>query len=500
MSRSRGGWPVVALALALAAPVSAQEDLGFAIDRFEPAERGSDWFVLESLDWGHGTRPSIGVLADYASRPLVVYDPDDKVKTIIVENQLFTHVGAALAIGGRLRFGVSLPVALTQSGKQAMVGATSFPPPDAAAVGDVRLSLDLRLVGLRAFSLGLGASVFVPTGSREQYSGDEKVRVLPHLLAGGRGGPVQWGLKAGFFYRGLQDDINGAPLGSELTMAGALGLRLANERLLLGPEVFASTVVSESGAAFSRRATPLEALLGLHIHLGGVTLRAGGGVGLTRGLGSPRARVVAGLEWTPVERKRLEPPPPPPAAEPAPPPEEPVAEVAPQPQPEQPAEPPPPPPPPGDRDGDTVLDADDACPDSTGTPTSDPKTNGCPSARIDQEQIIIAEQIKFKTNSAVILPESEIILLAVREILNDHPEIVRLRVEGHTDDRGKARANKRLSQRRAQAVARWLTKYGVAKKRVYALGFGQERPVADNHTEEGRRDNRRVELHIERRK
>jgi outer membrane protein OmpA-like peptidoglycan-associated protein len=82
------------------------------------------------------------------------------------------------------------------------------------------------------------------------------------------------------------------------------------------------------------------------------------------------------------------------------------------------------------------------------------------------------------------------------KILTEHPEIKKMRVEGHTDAQGKAKANKKLSQKRAASVVKWLTKYGVSKKRLYSEGWGQERPIATNNTDEGRRENRRVEFHI----
>src|SRR5678815_3124353 len=110
------------------------------------------------------------------------------------------------------------------------------------------------------------------------------------------------------------------------------------------------------------------------------------------------------------------------------------------------------PPPPPDRDGDTVIDPEDACPDIPGLVTNNPKTNGCPPARVDvaTKQIVIIEQVKFKFNSAVILPESETILQALRETMATHPEILKVRVEGHTDNVGGAGFNKGLSRRRAQ--------------------------------------------------
>ena len=72
----------------------------------------------------------------------------------------------------------------------------------------------------------------------------------------------------------------------------------------------------------------------------------------------------------------------------------------------------------------------------------------------------------------------------------------RIRVEGHTDSTGRASFNKRLSERRAQAVAAYLTKAGVAKDRVEAVGYGQEKPVASNNTADGRAKNRRIEFTV----
>jgi len=69
-----------------------------------------------------------------------------------------------------------------------------------------------------------------------------------------------------------------------------------------------------------------------------------------------------------------------------------------------------------------------------------------------------------------------------------------LRIEGHTDTQGKPKANKKLSQKRAASVTKWLVKFGIKKKRLTSAGYGQERPIANNQTEEGRRENRRVEF------
>jgi outer membrane protein OmpA-like peptidoglycan-associated protein len=151
---------------------------------------------------------------------------------------------------------------------------------------------------------------------------------------------------------------------------------------------------------------------------------------------------------------------------------------------------------PADRDGDGIVDGEDACPDAAGPRNADSAKNGCPVARIEGGQIRIREQVKFKTASARILRESDYILDAVVKVLVEHAEITKVRVEGHTDSRGGRRYNKKLSDKRAASVVKWLIKHGIDKRRLTSEGFGLERPMATNQTDEGRRQNRRVEIHI----
>lgn len=84
-------------------------------------------------------------------------------------------------------------------------------------------------------------------------------------------------------------------------------------------------------------------------------------------------------------------------------------------------------------------------------------------------------------------------------ILKQYPAVV-ISVEGHTDNVGKTAANKKLSQRRADAIKAYLIKQGIAADRLAAAGFGSEQPVASNATAKGRSENRRVEIKGEYRK
>ena len=149
--------------------------------------------------------------------------------------------------------------------------------------------------------------------------------------------------------------------------------------------------------------------------------------------------------------------------------------------------------------GHEITNDVDACPDEPGKPDPDPKKNGCPKAFVSQGQIKILDQVKFKTGSAEILPgkDSVEVLEAVLKVLRDHPELKKVRVEGHTDNRGGAALNRKLSKDRAATVVKWLVKNGVDKDRLSSEGFGPDKPIDDNATEDGRRNNRRVEFHIE---
>ncbi len=150
-----------------------------------------------------------------------------------------------------------------------------------------------------------------------------------------------------------------------------------------------------------------------------------------------------------------------------------------------------------DRDGDTVVDRLDNCPDEAGSP----ENHGCRERQqvvIQQGRLEILDKVYFRTNRARIQPRSHALLLNVAQVLNNHPEITRVRVEGHTDARGRREYNLRLSQQRAEAVVDFLVRRGgVARERLEARGFGPDRPIVPNaSTREEHAQNRRVEFNI----
>lgn len=117
----------------------------------------------------------------------------------------------------------------------------------------------------------------------------------------------------------------------------------------------------------------------------------------------------------------------------------------------------------------------------------DPRTN-----RRSGAQNFILEGVHFETGKATIRRESFPRLDRVVEYMT-HKTSARIEISGHTDNVGKARRNKALSRRRALACRKYLISKGIAGRRIQAVGFGAERPIASNATVEGRAQNRRIE-------
>jgi outer membrane protein OmpA-like peptidoglycan-associated protein len=150
------------------------------------------------------------------------------------------------------------------------------------------------------------------------------------------------------------------------------------------------------------------------------------------------------------------------------------------------------PPPPSDRDGDTVVDADDNCPDVAGIVSN----GGCPvyeKVIVKPDKLELEEKIAFKWNSANLEDASYPLLDEVAKALKDNPGF-KVQVEGHASSDGNYDYNQTLSERRAQAVLDYLTTHGVAADRVVSKGFGSDEPNSTNTTVAGRESNRRVEF------
>ena len=575
----------LALALTGAASGASAQQKGMALDRFDPAPAGDRMFGVQSPFVAGELTPHVMLLGDYAHDPLVLRRVGSGASVGgIVSNQLFLHLDGGLALWNRINLNVDVPVALFQDGSSPNVGGQPFTSPSKAQFGDLRLGLRARLWGeyFDPFQIALGGYVWVPTGPATGYVGDGKVRGLPQLILGGRTDRVVWSGAIGPELRAVES-IGTVNLGSMLKWGAGLGVLLGDDRHL-------QLAVETSGAVtfrdIQKRTTNVEVLGDLRYRIiDDVEIGAGFGPGLTSGVGTPTFRGVLMIAYTPEPKRDRDgdgildaddacpdtpgvhsddpkkngcPIPPDrdgdgildsedacpdvkgvrtsdPKTNGCPPDRDgdgildsedacPDVKGVRTSDPKTNGCPP-------DRDGDGILDSEDACPDVKGVRTSDPKTNGCPprvdsdgdgiyddedacpnekgardpdpkkngcpkAVRVTETEVLILEQVEFDTGKATIKKVSDKLLDEVAGVLKEHPELSRLEVQGHTDDRGSVAVNNRLSETRATAVMKALIKRGIDQSRLGAKGYGKNKPIASNTTDEGRQKNRRVQFVI----
>jgi OOP family OmpA-OmpF porin len=154
-------------------------------------------------------------------------------------------------------------------------------------------------------------------------------------LMAGEGDFWAYAWRLAYLYRFNQNPLEGIPTGSLLQGGLAIGLKTSDSKLLIGPEVYGATGVGNGQSLFNYATTPVEAVLGIHYRIGQFVLGLAGGPGLSQAFGTPTFRGLFSFDWAPL-------------------------------------------PPPSDRDNDGIPDNVDACPDTPGVASDDPKFNGCP--------------------------------------------------------------------------------------------------------------------------
>lgn len=144
---------------------------------------------------------------------------------------------------------------------------------------------------------------------------------------------------------------------------------------------------------------------------------------------------------------------------------------------------------PMDQDKDGIVDSKDACPDTK--PGAKVTADGC--YVVLTENRTVSLKVQFANNADTILNPNDPQISELVTFMREYPT-TNVVIEGHTDDRGSAAYNQKLSLKRAQAVANLLVQQeNISEDRVSAQGLGEANPIADNSTAEGRAENRRVE-------
>ena len=147
-----------------------------------------------------------------------------------------------------------------------------------------------------------------------------------------------------------------------------------------------------------------------------------------------------------------------------------------------------------DMDNDGLTDSEDKCPSIAGSIAN----NGCPEISEETKKVFAQALtgIQFESGKDIIIKTSFPILNNVVEVMKNNPSYM-LVINGHTDNQGDNNKNLLLSQKRADAVKKYLSTHGIGEARMTANGYGATQPIEDNKTPKGRAKNRRVEFKVE---
>ncbi|MFO0750722.1 MAG: OmpA family protein [Myxococcota bacterium] len=505
----------------------------------EGSEVAPAWTVYGGL-WGH-----------FLDNPLkfVVQTGDSETDEKVIETLVQLEAGLGFGIAGIAELEVQVPVTVLSVGDE-----VRYPGADNAGMGDLGVRLRVTLLHRNkkgnGFGLNLGVGATLPTG--KDTSGDGGAQIQPKLAMTVGSGPLLIALNAGVNLRTQTGNFSNIALGNELLYGLGIQVQVV-DAMAIGLELFGTTPLDNPFK--DKTEGPLELAGGLKFRFAkALHIDVGAGTGILAGYGAPDLRLFAGFQYAPyqgepdtdkdgfvdsedkcplepedkdgyqdldgcpdpdndndgvldtVDKCRDEP--------------EDIDtyqddDGCPDP----------------DNDHDGFLDTADGCPDAAedkdgfededGCPDPDndkdgildtadkcidePETvneyqddDGCPDspplARIEGCKIIIGEKIYFDTGKSTIKPVSFPLLNEVARIIKENPGIQRVDIEGHTDSDGSAASNRSLSDKRAKAVRTYLIKQGLAAKSLTGKGYGEDKPIADNSTPEGKEKNRRVEF------
>ncbi len=537
-----------ALALGGVRGARAQEDgdLALRVQQFDPNATGLGIFTLESARTGRPFRPMFNVHFNYAAGVLGSYN-GDQLQEWAIDRQVGVDLQAGIGFGG-VDVMLQIPFVALQTGAGLPGGDQAISP-----FGDVAIKPKVRLLDpdRRRVGLAVAMPLTLPTGNGAALNGDRSVTATPTAITEVRLGPLDLAANLGVVAR-RKVEIEGLTVGSQLLYR--VGVRVWPWH------IFALQVEAWGLGGAASTSSPANWLGGIHVHnRKGFLFQMGVGTGLGPGYGAPKLRVLMGFGVAarpsvdrdgdgiangddpcpeePEDADGFE------DGDGCPDPDndgDGIAdgddacpdraetvngfqdedgcpdEVADRdgdgiadgddPCPDEPEDadgfedgdgcPDP------DNDGDGIADGDDACPDQAETVNGHEDEDGCPDeealVRIDEAAgcIVVRERIHFDTGKATLSADSFPILNRIADLLLRRDDVGPIEIQGHTDERGEAEANRSLSQRRAETVRRFLVNRGVDGERLLARGYGEDQPLRDGHDEESWAENRRVEFHI----
>lgn len=507
--RQRLRWWVAAAPLVPSAAAAQSVDA----ERFAPSVDGGVLTTVEDGETGDAGAHGLGLLLDYADDPFV-FRPDEGEEIPVLGAVATAHVTGWYSLGP-LAVGTEIPVHLFTDG---------YRVDSPTHLGDIRLYGKVRVLHSGPVSAGPYLDLSLPTGAVAAWVGAGELVANGGVIVSAETDRLVASVNVGV-QNGTGNTFGALQVSPAISWAAGLGVS-ATDRLSFAAEVDAEQWLSNPGLSGD---APIQGLLTVHQQLDAVRATLGAGTGLSRGIGAPDFRIVGGLSWSPSPKADG------PSIAPA------VADGG-----SSPTSPTSDPAalcrlvvrtidPAGRpiggaevrvvgtigeplvtgadgmlearlRPGDTEIAVTaDGWSSATRTVTlssvaiHDVTLVLAPSeVRIDRQanQIFLVDKVFFEVNRTELLVESLKALDALVAVLLSHPEILTVRIEGHTDATGEAAANLVLSKGRAESVRKYLVDQGIAPERLRAEGLGESRPLQVGDSEDVNATNRRVEFHI----
>lgn len=391
---------------------------GFPTQSFKPATSTSDVFQTESA---RVSLTSVKLLYHYENDPLrVIRKPGNSTLNYMLEDRHNLNLLMALRLSDEVQLGLDLPFVANQNG----------PSGEDGGIGDLRLLGKMKFYTKDTLDLALGFELSLPT-STVDFVGERWGAVAPKFLLSYGAGPVDFSTNLGFRLR----DTN---LETKQQFTASVGARV---HVVEGLDFLSDLHTAVALHGLTEERVPLEWLNGLSAQLpAGFAATAGVGVGLTRGVGVPEYRVLAGLSWS--HRPKV-------------------------------------------------------CKTCKTKTVMIPVLIRLPGKKITvYRDRLVTPPIHFNFDKATLKKSAIPILDEVVKVLRYHKSIKRVEIQGHTDERGRDLYNMKLSEQRAQTVLWYLIDKGINPTRLTASWFGERNPVVKGaKTEADHQRNRRVEFH-----
>jgi len=458
-----------------------------SVNHLVPAAHPRDGFSLQRGEVGKHLGWSASVHLDYSNDPLVyerTVGDSDSEGVALVSDQVTSHFAGTFGLFEIVQLAVDVPLHLVMDGEALgdQPTATGF------GAGDLRLAAMFNVHQSETATVGISAALTAGTGeggdNRPGVAGDSGASFAPALHATLKlAAMFSLLIEAGARWRS-DVELAGSRFGDVLLFGAGLEARIVPDLLRAYLETRGESPLDDFGA---RATTPIGALLGAKLSLPiGLTFGAAGGMGITRGYGSPDARMLLSVAY----------------ARDGKPPQKPQTQAEPEPEPEPEAAPvqkldanpemafnvdeatv--------DSDGDQTPDLEDRCPAVPGAAeesgcakmlTYDPETGA----------ITLLRPVSFK--GSVLQPDKSPVLDELLALLRANPK-KRVRVESHAFKPRHDESPITITVERAAALGEWLVAQGIPVKQIEAMGCGDRRPIAPERGSQ-RFKNERIELWV----